>query len=95
MSLYYANKGESAESILISSYILGADGLVVDKELESPGEFNGAEIAVEINTDENFLLCKALHNLGIEDKNVYIVSTTSEKAAEIFYRRHCRCLFYL
>ncbi|WP_319371555.1 ABC transporter substrate-binding protein [uncultured Ilyobacter sp.] len=79
-----AYKGEDAKIILSSSRIDGADGLVVKNYIEDLKELKGKKIAVEIGTDEHFLLYKSFEKIGISDKDVTIVPTTSEKAMKMF-----------
>ncbi|WP_321329819.1 ABC transporter substrate-binding protein [uncultured Ilyobacter sp.] len=79
-----ANKGEDAKIILTTSRIDGADGLVVKNYIDDLKELKGKKIAVEVGTDEHFLLYKALEKIGISDKDVEIISTTSEKAMKLF-----------
>jgi len=78
------NKGENGKIILTTSRIDGADGLVVKNYINDLKELKGKEIAVEVATNEHFLLYKALEKIGISDKDVKIISTTSEKAMKLF-----------
>jgi len=83
-ALYYADKGEKARIILSSDTILGGDGLVLKNSLESGKALRGKKIAVEVNTDEHFLMRKALESFGLTESDITIVSATSEEAARMF-----------
>jgi len=83
-ALYYADKGEKSKIILSSDTILGGDGLVLKNSLESGKALHGKKIAVEVNTDEHFLLRKALESFGLTESDITIVSATSEEAARMF-----------
>jgi NitT/TauT family transport system substrate-binding protein len=83
-TIHNAYKGEDAKIILSSSRIEGVDGLVVKNYISDLKALRGKKIAVEIGTDEHFLLYKALKKIGISNKEVEIVSTTSEKAMKLF-----------
>jgi NitT/TauT family transport system substrate-binding protein len=83
-ALYYADKGEKAKIILSSDTILGGDGLVLKASLEGVQALRGGRVAVEVNTDEHFLLRKALDSFGLTEKDISIVSTTSEEAGKMF-----------
>lgn len=83
-AIFYAGKGESAKIILSLDTIAGSDGLVLSNRLASPRDLVGARIAVEVDTDEHFLLYKALANFGVPSSSVKLVSTTSKDAARLF-----------
>jgi NitT/TauT family transport system substrate-binding protein len=83
-AVYYYDKGQDAKIILSSDTIIGSDGLVIKDGISSISDLKGKKIAVEINTDEHFLLKKALDEGGIKEKEVTIVSTTSAQAAQMF-----------
>jgi len=83
-ALYYADKGEKAKIILSSDTILGGDGLVLKNSLEGAKALHGKRVAVEVNTDEHFLLRKALESFGLTEKDITIVSTSSEEAKKMF-----------
>ena len=83
-AIFYAGKGEGAKIIASIDTIEGSDGLVISTKLRSPMELVGKRIAVEVDTDEHFLLFKALASFGISQKEVKIVSTTSKEAGELF-----------
>jgi len=83
-ALYFSDKGEEGQIILSSDTIVGADGLVIKNYVENGENLKGKKIAVEINTDEHFLLKKALEKYGLEEEEVTIVATTSIDAAERF-----------
>ena len=83
-SIYFAGKGEGAKIVLSLDTIEGSDGLVISNRFKSPKDLAGARIAVEVFTDEHFLLYKALESFGIPSGSVKIVSTTSKEAADRF-----------
>ena len=83
-AVYYHDKGEAGKIILSSDYILGSDGLVVKNSIVRGEDLIGKTIAVEINTDEHFLLKKALEEYGLTEEDVILRSTTSIAAMELF-----------
>ena len=82
-AIYYAGKGEAAKMLLSLDSIEGADGLVLSNRLASPKDLVGARIAVEVDTDEHFLLYKALASFGVPSSSVKIVSATSKEAKDL------------
>ena len=78
-AMYYADKGEEARVILTSDTVVGTDGFVVREDMPYPEGLVGARVAVEVNTDEHFLLSKALESVGLDEKNITMISTTSER----------------
>lgn len=88
-AVYFHDKGEPGKIILASDTIKGGDGLVVRDNLETrigsrTAALRGKTIAVEINTDEHFLLKKAIEPFGLTEKDIVIRSMTSGEAAEAF-----------
>lgn len=83
-AVYYHDKGQEGEIILSSDVIEGSDGLAIRSDLEQPANLAGRTIAVEIDTDEHFLLIKALEEFNLTEGDVTIISTTSEEAANLF-----------
>ncbi|HAL86600.1 MAG TPA: hypothetical protein DCM31_06860 [Deferribacteraceae bacterium] len=59
-AMYFADKGEKARIVLSSDTIEGGDGLAAKNGIDSISDLRGKTIAVEINTDEHFLLYKTL-----------------------------------
>lgn len=85
-ALYFYGKGEPGKIILTSDTVLGSDGLVVRSGIDLPHGLRGKRIAVEVHTDEQFLLSKALESLGLDEDDVRIVPATSKGAMELFIR---------
>ena len=83
-SVYYHDKGVEGKIILSSDTIAGSDGFVIKKEKLDKKDLSGISIAVEINTDEHFLLKKALDSMGMNEEDVVIRSATSAEASELF-----------
>ncbi|MCF7947153.1 MAG: ABC transporter substrate-binding protein [Spirochaetia bacterium] len=83
-ALYYTKKGVSAKIVITADTVLGSDGLVVDRAIEMPEGLIGKKIAVEINTDEHFLLNKALEAYGLMEGDVILIPATSKQAMELF-----------
>lgn len=83
-ALYYANKGEKGEVILSSDTILGGDGLAVKNSIKTGNDLKGKKIAVEVATDEHFLLFKALERYGLSINDVTLVPATSKEAKDKF-----------
>ncbi|MEI8095941.1 MAG: ABC transporter substrate-binding protein [Spirochaetales bacterium] len=83
-SIFYNSKGEPCQILLSLDTILGGDGLVMSNRLASPKDLVGARVAVEVDTDEHFLLYKALVAFGIPTDQVTLVSATSQEAAKLF-----------
>lgn len=75
---------KNVKAVLISDYIVGADGLCVKDYIKDAKDLIGKKIAVEINTDEHFLLYTYLTNNGISINDISIISTTSKEAGELF-----------
>ncbi len=92
-ALYYSDKGEPARIILSTDAVPGGDGLVVRSSLEGVKALRGKRVAVEVNTDEHFLLLKALESFGLTEKDLTIVSTTSEQAARMFIEGQVEACF--
>ncbi|MCF7928663.1 MAG: ABC transporter substrate-binding protein [Spirochaetales bacterium] len=83
-ALYYHGKGEQAKITLTADTVLGSDGLVVRKGFRIPENLPGSRIAVEVNTDEHFLLNKMLQEHEVEEEELQIVPATSKGAMELF-----------
>ncbi|MCS5421697.1 MULTISPECIES: ABC transporter substrate-binding protein [Psychrilyobacter] len=83
-TLYYDKKGEDAKMILTADIIKGADGLVVKNYIENLKDLKGKKIAVELGTDEHFLLHKALEKIGLKEEEVTIIPATSKEGMEKF-----------
>ncbi|MCS5422216.1 MULTISPECIES: ABC transporter substrate-binding protein [Psychrilyobacter] len=83
-AVYYDSRGEAAKIILSANTTYGADGLVVKDYIEDIQELNGKKIAVEVGTDEQFLLHKVLKKGGLEDTDVTIISVSSEEGMRKF-----------
>lgn len=88
-AVYFHDKGEAGTIILSADVIKGSDGLVVHSSFIEDAEFNsdrfkGKMVAVEINTDEHFLLKKALDEYELSEEDVELRSMTSYEASEAF-----------
>ena len=83
-AIYFSDKGEKGQIILSSDTVVGADGLVIKSYLVEGKYLKGKKIAVEVDTDEHFLLKKALEIYGLGEEDVVIVATTSKDAKEKF-----------
>ena len=83
-AVYYETRGESAKIILSSDTIYGADGLVVKDYIEDIQDLKGKRIAVEVGTDEHFLLHKVLQREGLKEEDVTIISVGSEEGMKEF-----------
>ena len=83
-AVYYDSRGEAAKIILSSDTIYGADGLVVKDYIKDVQGLKGRKIAVEIGTDEHFLLHKVLEKGGLSEEDVTITPVTSEEAMKKF-----------
>lgn len=88
-AVYYHDKGEDGVIILSSDTVKGSDGLVVKDSFVNasglePDKIRGCMLAVEINTDEHFLLKKALENFGLSEEDIEISSMSSAEAAQAF-----------
>lgn len=83
-ALYYANKGEKGEIILKADTIQGGEGLVVKNHVKNGLDLKNRKIAVEIGTDEHFLLYKALSQIGLTINDVKLIPSTSVQAKDMF-----------
>ncbi|WP_028856070.1 ABC transporter substrate-binding protein [Psychrilyobacter atlanticus] len=83
-TVYYDSRGESARIILSSDTINGADGLVVKDYIKSVKDLKGKKVAVEIGTDDHFLLYKVLKREGLKENDITIISVGSEEGMEKF-----------
>lgn len=83
-AIYFSDKGEKGQIILSSDTVVGADGLVIKSYLVEGKYLKGKKIAVEVDTDEHFLLKKALEIYGLGEEDVVIVAATSKDAKEKF-----------
>lgn len=83
-SIFFGPKGEPSKIIISLDTIEGSDGLLLSNAVASPKDLAGKQIAVEVETDEHFLLYKALASFGVDSNSVKIVSATSKRAAELF-----------
>lgn len=83
-ALHYVDKGERAKVILSSDTIIGGDGLVVKDTIKSVAELRNRKIAVEINTDEHFLLYKTLKLNGLDISDTTLINSSASEGKEIF-----------
>ncbi|MBL8966837.1 MAG: ABC transporter substrate-binding protein [Spirochaetaceae bacterium] len=84
-ALVYHSKGAGGKIVLKSDTIVGGDGLAARPGLEL-ADLRGKKIAVELETDEHFLLYKALASVGIPESAVFIVPSASIDAARMLGR---------
>jgi len=82
-SVYLADKGESGKIMMPIDTIIGSDGLVVEKNIENIEDLRGKKVAVEIGTDEHFLLAKSLESVNLSMSDVDIVSSTSKESKDL------------
>jgi NitT/TauT family transport system substrate-binding protein len=85
-ALYYSLRGEPGQIILTSDTIIGGDGLVVKDYIKTGKDLKNKKIAVEVGTDEHFLLFKTLELYGLSVADVQIIPTTSSEAKEKYIR---------
>ena len=83
-AVYYDSRGESGKIILSSVMINGIDGLVVKDYIGNIQDLKGKKIAVEVGTDEHFLLHKVLGKGGLKDTDVIFISVDSEEGMRRF-----------
>ena len=83
-TVYYSSRGEAAKIILSSETINGVEGLVIKDYVEGIQDLKGRRIAVEVGTDEHFLLYKVLSRRGLSEEDVTIVSVDSEEGMRRF-----------
>ena len=83
-AVYYETRGESAKILLSSETIHGADGFVVKDYIEGIQDLKGKKIAVEVGTDEHFLLHKVLTRGGLREEDVVIIPAGSEDGMRKF-----------
>lgn len=83
-ALYYSQKGEKGSIVLVSDTLEGGDGLAVKRAIENGADLRQKRIAVEIGTDEHFLLFKALQQFGLTISDVVLVPSTSSEAKDRF-----------
>lgn len=83
-AVYFADKGEPAVMLSPIDYIEGGDGLVIKNELSNAAELSGRKVAVEIGTDEHYLLFKALEAAQVDIDSVDLVSIPSYESHQNF-----------
>jgi NitT/TauT family transport system substrate-binding protein len=82
-SIYLSDKGERAKLLMPIDTIVGGDGLVVSGDIDDISELKGKKIAVEIGTDEHFLLSKSLESANLTLEDVELISSTSKESIEL------------
>lgn len=92
-NILYSDKGEWGQMIAPIDTIHGSDGMVVKNDIEDLSDLAGKKIAVEVGTDEHYLLFKALEHFGIAINDVTIVSASSAKTADLFIRGEVDAIF--
>lgn len=81
---YFAGKGEPARVIQVLDTVEGGDGLVLHETIDPAANLAGARIAVEVATDEYFLLELALEDFGLSVEAVEVVALTAVEGYEAF-----------
>lgn len=82
-SIYLSDKGEKAKLLMPIDTIVGRDGLVVSGDIKDISELKGKKIAVEIGTDEHFLLSKSLESANLTLEDVELILSTSKESIEL------------
>lgn len=93
-TLYYDKKGDGAKIILTADMIKGGDGLVVKNYIEDLKDLKGKKIAVELGTDEHFLLHKVLEKIGLKEDVIIIPCTSKESMEKFILGEVDACLTY-
>lgn len=83
-NILFSNKGEWGQMIAPIDTIEGGDGLVIASHVDGITDLIGRKIAVEVSTDEHYLLYQALEMNGVDISDVEIVSASSAKTTELF-----------
>ncbi|WP_164885238.1 ABC transporter substrate-binding protein [Geovibrio thiophilus] len=92
-ALYFLDKGEQAKIVLSSDTIDGGDGLTVKNGISSVSELRGKTIAVEINTDEHFLLYKTLKQAGISLSDVNLLNSSAADGRDHFINNEADAVY--
>lgn len=92
-NILFSEKGEWGQMIAPIDTTVGGDGLVVAKEIKDISELTGKRIAVEVSTDEHYLLYKALEMHGVAIEEVEIISASSERTADLFIEGKVDAIF--
>lgn len=92
-NIFYSEKGEWGQMIAPIDTITGSDGLVISNDLEDVTDLVNKKIAVEVGTDEHYLLYKALEMYDIPIESVQIISASSAKTAELFINDEVDAIF--
>lgn len=83
-AVFLDGKGEDSKIILSSDTIVGGDGLAVKKSIKTLQDLKDKAVAVEVNTDEHFLLHKTLQKSGVSLQDIKIVNAASSEGKELF-----------
>jgi NitT/TauT family transport system substrate-binding protein len=92
-AMYFADKGEKARIVLSSDTIEGGDGLAVKNGIDSISDLRGKTIAVEINTDEHFLLYKTLQRADITLGEVKLLNSSAADGRDHFIKNEVDALY--
>jgi len=92
-AMYFADKGEKARIVLSSDTIEGGDGLAVKNGIDSINYLRGKTIAVEINTDEHFLLYKTLQRADITLGEVKLLNSSAADGRDHFIKNEVDALY--
>lgn len=80
--VYYCDRGAKGYLGIVTDRVLGADGMVLSRDISDIGKLKGKKIGVEVGTDEYFLLYKMLNNHSLSLSDVILVSINSGAAVE-------------
>lgn len=92
-SIYFSDKGEDAVLLAPIDYIVGGDGMAIKEDIEDIADLKGKKVAVEVGTDEHYLLYKALEIKGIGVDEIEIISTPSYEAHNAFIENRVAGIF--
>ncbi len=92
-AMYFADKGEKARIVLSSDTVEGGDGLAVKNGIDSINYLRGKTIAVEINTDEHFLLYKTLQRADITLGEVKLLNSSAADGRDHFIKNEVDALY--
>ncbi len=81
-AVYYSDRGTGGLIGAVSDTVIGADGMVMSRELRSVEELEGRTIGVEVGTDELYLLHLILRDSGLSLDSVTVRSLASAEAPE-------------
>lgn len=80
--VYYCNRGKTGYLGITADRVLGADGMVLGKNIPDIDNLKGKKIGVEVGTDEYFLLYRILENHSLSLRDVILISINSGESGE-------------